>query len=121
MRSAGTGRDNKDDKCPKCKQFIEKAEIVAYRVDEIQLKIRNISKFLADNEWIFLENAELMKGVHDLNDVDMESFDLTCSQIIRFNRYIDKVTRALNQINNESDNFCRGRDGEDEIERESNE
>jgi uncharacterized protein YwgA len=108
MKSAGVGDGDGYTRCPKCKQFVERVHMMAFRVDELHRKIRDIEQFLADNEWVFIENAEKMKQIQDLNDVDMESFDLTCRQIIRFNRYIDKVTRTLNQMNNEGENFERG-------------
>ena len=115
MRSAGTGSEDRNDKCPKCTRFIQDAEFVAFRVDSIQLKLKSIEKFLADNEWVFIENAELMRHVRDLNDVDMESFNLTRAQIIKFSRYIDKVTRIVKEIEHHGDNFCR----EQEIEHET--
>ena len=112
MRSAGTGSEDRDDKCPRCKRFIQDAEMVAFRVDAIQHKLWEVEKFLAENEWIFLENAGMMKTVRSLEDVDMDSFDLTCRQIIRFNRYIDIVSRIIKQIDNEGDNFSRDRENE---------
>jgi hypothetical protein len=107
MRSTGAGKDDGDSGCPKCRRFIQDAEMVAFRVDAIQLRLKEIEKFLVDNEWVFLENAGLMSKVTDIRDVDTDSFDLTCKQIIRFNRYLDKVGRILKDIGYESDNFCR--------------
>jgi hypothetical protein len=110
MKSVGSGDDDSHGKCPKCKQFIERVGIMAYRVDSLQHKLDTIRKFLTDNEWVFIENAENLKTIHDMKDVDTESFEKTCHEIIQFGHYIDKVSRALETANNEADNFCRERD-----------
>jgi len=105
---------NSDDnsECPRCARYVRDAEMVAFRVDALQRKLWEVEKFLAENEWIFLENAGLMKTVRSLEDVDMDSFDLTCRQIIRFNRYIDIVSRIIKQIDSEGNNFSMDRENE---------
>jgi hypothetical protein len=85
--------------------------MMAFRVDNIQRKLHDLEKFLAENEWIFLENAERMKTIRNIErEVDMESFNMTCNQIVRFSRYIDKVSRALSQVSNECDAFNKESD-----------
>jgi hypothetical protein len=109
MNSVGSSSGDDKTDCPKCTQFIERVEMMAFRVDAIRYQMQEISKFLAENEWVFIENAEKLRQIKNFDrDVDQKSFEMTNSQIIRFNRYIDKVKRALTSIDAEGENFSRG-------------
>ena len=100
MKTIGYGGDDDDDpKCTKCQQILEIAASVYDKVDFIERNMNEIKLFLAENEWILLENSgNIRQFRHPENDIEPESLQIAFAQASRFERLVLTLSRSVDRM-----------------------
>jgi hypothetical protein len=106
MISTGFGKDDDRAPCPKCKEYIEHAETIMESIDDIERRMNELKMFFSTHEWVLVENSENIKKLHDPSkDMDMNSLQEAYAQSVRFKRLVDSVSRSLDRIRSQCDDF----------------
>jgi len=106
MKPIGSGGED-DSRCPRCRQFLEITANVCDRVDTIESSINAIKRFIAENEWVLVENAENIKQFrHPDKEIEPESLQLAFAQAARFERLILMVSRAVDRMTAQCEDFA---------------
>jgi hypothetical protein len=83
------------------------AASVYEKVDYIERNLNDLKQFLAENEWVLLENSgNIRQFRHPEHHIDPESLQLAFAQASRFERLVLTLARSVDRMTTQCKEFA---------------